>query len=213
VRNLSPRQAYFYYRDDAGRVRSVRGPAFEQLPAGVRLEHRRVEGSTGEPVEELVGHARVGGEEEDWTEVGRIQIEAVPDGEPLLAGIAASAGVAASATSFRALRATVRDVALVPETCSAPPGAAFRRADANADGKVDISDGVSILGYLFLGGSPPTCLDAADADDSGGLEITDAIYVLNHLFVGGPAPPAPYPDCGGDATEDGLECEGYAGCD
>jgi hypothetical protein len=91
--------------------------------------------------------------------------------------------------------------------------AVFLRADANADGKVDISDGVATLGYLFLGAATPSCLDAADADDSGALVITDAIYVLNHLFLGSSAPPAPYPDCGEDLTEDEVDCAAYAACE
>lgn len=74
----------------------------------------------------------------------------------------------------------------------------FIRGDANGDGEVNLTDGVFILGYLFLGGAVPPCLAAADsdADPSGKIDLTAAIYVLNHLFVGGPAPPEPYPTCG-----------------
>ncbi|MBN1441249.1 MAG: hypothetical protein JXA90_01005, partial [Planctomycetes bacterium] len=35
---------------------------------------------------------------------------------------------------------------------------AFLRGDSNRDGSVDLSDGVSTLGYLFLGWSLPLCL-------------------------------------------------------
>jgi hypothetical protein len=112
---------------------------------------------------------------------------------------------------FRALSARFEGLQIVPDP-DGGSGTEFRRGDANADGKVDISDGVFILGYLFLGGSPPQCLDAADADDSGEIVITDAIYVLNHLFVGGLAPPPPYPECGEDPTEDGVDCAAFAPC-
>lgn len=87
----------------------------------------------------------------------------------------------------------------------------FRRGDANADGRTDISDGIFILGHLFLGGGAPTCVDAADADDNGALEITDAVFLFSHLFLGGPPPSAPGPlACGEDPRDDELGCEVYA---
>ena len=79
----------------------------------------------------------------------------------------------------------------------------FRRGDSNGDGSLNITDPISLLGFLFLGGERPPCFDAADADDSGALEITDPIRILNHLFLGGEPLPAPGSDvCGGDPTED-----------
>jgi len=80
----------------------------------------------------------------------------------------------------------------------------FRRSDANGDGDINLTDAVFLLGYLFLGSTPPPCLDAADTDDSGNLGITDAIGSLNYLFLGSAAPPAPFPDCGPDPTSDEL---------
>lgn len=89
----------------------------------------------------------------------------------------------------------------------------FLRGDSNADGALNISDGVFALSYLFLGGNPPTCLDAVDADDSGMLNITDAIFTLEFLFLGGPQPPAPgHIDCGPDISVDGLGCASFAPC-
>ena len=87
----------------------------------------------------------------------------------------------------------------------------FRRGDGNADGTLNITDGVFVLNYLFLGGPEPPCLDAADANGDGGLNITDGIYVLNYLFLGGPAPPAPGPDsCGpAPAGKPSLGCASY----
>ena len=44
----------------------------------------------------------------------------------------------------------------------------FVRGDSNHDGTHDISDCVSILGYLFENGTGPVlCEDAADANDDG----------------------------------------------
>ena len=92
------------------------------------------------------------------------------------------------------------------ESCQ-PQGNPFTRGDANIDGNVDISDPTNVLRYLFLGGSELRCADAADGNDDGEVSLTDAIYVLNHLFLGTAAPPAPYPGCGMDGTDDAFECE------
>ena len=88
----------------------------------------------------------------------------------------------------------------------------FIRGDANEDGSVDLSDAVSILIQLFLGGVATTCDDADDANDDGESNISDAISLLGFLFLGGAAPPAPFPECGEDPTEDELGCESFAGC-
>lgn len=88
----------------------------------------------------------------------------------------------------------------------------FVRADSNADGKVDISDGVRVLNVLFLGDSPSGCDDAMDSNDDGKMDISDGIWILNFLFLGGPQPPQPYPDCGVDPTPDALTCAAYPLC-
>jgi len=82
----------------------------------------------------------------------------------------------------------------------------FVRGNANDDATVDISDAVSILGYLFLGSAAPPCLDAADTDDSGLIDLSDAVSLLNHLFQGAEPPSPPYPEQGDDPTPDGLGC-------
>ena len=66
----------------------------------------------------------------------------------------------------------------------------FVRGDANSDGSINLTDGIVILNYLYLGAAPPACLDAADVDDDGGNlpTITDAIYIFNWLFLGGVEP-------------------------
>ena len=82
----------------------------------------------------------------------------------------------------------------------------FQRGDANADGRVDLSDAVATLSFLFLGAGPLECFDAGDVDDSGELEISDAIYELSALFLGGPDIRPPWPNCGGDPSPDELDC-------
>jgi hypothetical protein len=90
----------------------------------------------------------------------------------------------------------------------------FRRGDATGDGGTDITDGVFILNYLFLGTRAPDCLDAADTDDNGNVDLSDAIRVLNFLFLGGAAPLAPGPAaCGSDPGDDALaDCVYEANC-
>ena len=91
--------------------------------------------------------------------------------------------------------------------------AGFRRGDASGDGGVDITDGVFVLNFLFLGARAPTCFDAGDADDNGTLELTDAVRILNFLFLGGPPPSDPGPvDCGTDPSDDSLVDCSYEAC-
>jgi hypothetical protein len=76
----------------------------------------------------------------------------------------------------------------------------FLRGDSNGDGIIDISDGVFILGSLFLGEPKSTCSDAADVNDDGVVDISDPKFLFEFLFSGGNAPPAPVPN-------DILNCE------
>jgi len=104
------------------------------------------------------------------------------------------------------------DASEAAELDAAVASAAFTRGDANADGGLDIADAVFAVGFLFLGGPKPPCLDAADSDDTGVLDLTDAIYVLNWSFLGGPRPPEPLPDCGPDPSGDALGCDAFPPC-
>ena len=88
----------------------------------------------------------------------------------------------------------------------------FRRGDVTIDGEINLTDFISFLNFLFLGGGEPSCPKAADSDDSGSLDITDSVYILNFLFLGGSAPAAPFPDCGVDPTTDALHCPVFEPC-
>jgi regulation of enolase protein 1 (concanavalin A-like superfamily) len=127
----------------------------------------------------------------------------------LLIGLAASARVPATQKSYPATQARFCEVHLERSTS----GPIFRRGDTNDDGKADISDAVTTLAFLFLGG--PTkleCDKAADTNDDGRIDLSDPVALLNHLFLGAPAPPAPFVECGLDPTEDALTCEGPGPC-
>jgi hypothetical protein len=94
-----------------------------------------------------------------------------------------------------------------PDAATAVQGGAarFRRGDANADGRANITDAIFTLSYQFLGGRAPPCIDAADTNDDGFLNITDPIFLLNALFLGQTLPPSPGIDsCGLDPTADDL---------
>jgi hypothetical protein len=98
------------------------------------------------------------------------------------------------------------------EGACVPAGARFVRGDTNADGQYSVSDAIVTVRYLFGLGSALTCHDAADANDDGRLNVADAVTVLSYLFGSAPVLPAPGPECGGDATTDGLSCEDYPPC-
>jgi hypothetical protein len=89
----------------------------------------------------------------------------------------------------------------------------FLRGDSNQSGSVDISDGIAILNFLFLGSAGLACLEAGDADDTGTLVITDAIGLFQFLFLEGAEPHPPGPrECGLDPSADDLSCEEFGRC-
>ena len=67
--------------------------------------------------------------------------------------------------------------------CSAacPAATFFLRGDSNVDGKMDTSDAIYTLNFLFTGGRPIGCGDAADANDDGRVDMSDAIHTLSFL--------------------------------
>jgi len=136
-------------------------------------------------------------------------------GDATLIGLALTGGVGDT------IRATFRDVAGLPALPSfreGPKVKKIQRGDADQNNKLELTDAVQILGFLFLGSvtKVPDCFDAADADDNGKIELTDAVRILGFLFLGGPPPasPGPPPDaCGPDPTgDDTIACEAYAPC-
>ncbi len=101
---------------------------------------------------------------------------------------------------------------LVPPEDPPMKGPLFVRGNADLNASIQLTDGIRILNFLFLGQAAPTCMDAADADDSGTVDLTDPVFLLNFLFAGGPQPAEPLGECGIDLTIDELSCESFAGC-
>src|SRR5690606_4553438 len=95
-----------------------------------------------------------------------------------------------------------------------PEGPFFVRGDADGFGGLNLTDGIFILNYLFVGNVSPMCNEALDSDDNDSLNLTDGIYVLSYLFSGGPPPAAPFPDCGIDPREgEAADCDSFPGCE
>ncbi len=100
-----------------------------------------------------------------------------------------------------------------------PATAIFVRGDANCDGFANLSDGISMLNALFLGGpmapsgnsAPLCCVAAGDVNDDDSLNMTDIIYFLNHLFRGGPGLAPPERECG-RAEMRSLTCDQESAC-
>ena len=70
-------------------------------------------------------------------------------------------------------------------------GTSCRCADANGDSKVNVSDVVYLINYLFVPGSPPPRepTEKADANNDGKVNASDAVYLINYLFVANSPPP------------------------
>ena len=74
----------------------------------------------------------------------------------------------------------------------------FIRGDCNSDGKVDISDAIYLLLFLFSGGSQPLYPESCNVDNNDEINISDAIFLLTYLFRGGIPPASPFPNAGCD---------------
>ncbi|MDD4052240.1 MAG: hypothetical protein PHR28_10140 [candidate division Zixibacteria bacterium] len=61
--------------------------------------------------------------------------------------------------------------------------------DPNWDNKINITDMVYIVSYLFRGGPlPRPTFITGDCNCNGFVDISDAVYIVNYLFRGGSAP-------------------------
>jgi len=108
----------------------------------------------------------------------------------------------------------------------------FLRGDTNQSGRLDITDAILILDYLFQGSQLPagaptrdncavamnvdgsTSEGTADVEDERDINATDAIVLLRYIFpiaANPPAPAAPYPACGASENEidEGITCSTF----
>jgi len=88
----------------------------------------------------------------------------------------------------------------------------FVRADTNADGFLDLSDGIWLLNHLFQDGPKFDCDGANDANGDGSLDTADPIFIVLYYFAGGNAPPSPFPSCGLQVNQSIEDCEVFPGC-
>ena len=70
------------------------------------------------------------------------------------------------------------------------------RGDCNGDGKLDISDGICNLDWLFTGKATPGCIAALNTNGDERVDLADAVWLLNFLFAKGSQPVGPFPACG-----------------
>ncbi len=60
--------------------------------------------------------------------------------------------------------------------------------DVTGDGRVNISDIVFVINYLYRGGPPPNDPNYADVNGNCVINIQDISYLIKYLYLGGPAP-------------------------
>lgn len=66
--------------------------------------------------------------------------------------------------------------------------AVFVHGDDNADGKLNVSDVIYEINYLFKGGTAPRPPEVGDVNCDNRHTVADVIYKINYLFKGGPPP-------------------------
>ena len=78
--------------------------------------------------------------------------------------------------------------------------------DANNDDKVNVSDAVYVINFVFSGGNPPKpVLACGDSNTDGRVNVSDAVHLINFVFSGGNQPGNCSP--GDEDWTDGDCCE------
>jgi subtilase family serine protease len=78
------------------------------------------------------------------------------------------------------------------------PGVAYLRGDVNNNGVITSADIISLVNYVFKGGTPPLpCSNSGDVNNNGAITSADVISLVNHVFKGAPAPSPPTGICDG----------------
>ena len=105
-----------------------------------------------------------------------------------------------------------RFISGAPRTCvpaTVANAVRLRRGDVDLSRRVDLTDSIVILRYLFFGERAPRCGDTADVDDDGTVSLTDAVSILYSLFS--PSEPVEWP-CEPDETRDALPSCEFSSC-
>jgi PKD repeat protein len=185
------------FRADPDSVGRSRQGAAVELPGWIRLERRGTE---------FIGYQSPSGQPGSWSVVG----------EPTAIDLPSKVLVGIAATGKDPSHEDIPYNPLQARVCLSESGTSFVRGRCNDDDKVDISDAVCILQWLFLGGSPPGagCTAVANTNGDGGVDLSDGVYLLGFLFLGGCPPVAPFPECGpGTLEADEVTCDSPpAGC-
>ena len=64
-----------------------------------------------------------------------------------------------------------------------------KAGDANNDAKVNLTDVIFLVNYVYKSGTAPSPLCRGDVNGTTGApNLTDIIYIVNRVFKGGPAP-------------------------
>jgi len=61
----------------------------------------------------------------------------------------------------------------------------YQCGDANNDCRVNVSDAVMIVDYIFFDGDLPNPKTSADCNCDTDLNISDAVWLINYVFAGG----------------------------
>ena len=66
--------------------------------------------------------------------------------------------------------------------------ATFICGDANSDSKINVSDAVYVINYVFSGGDAPAPLESGDTNCDTKVNVSDAVFIINYVFSGGNTP-------------------------
>ena len=67
-------------------------------------------------------------------------------------------------------------------------GPEYLCGDASGDGRVNVSDAVYVIKFVFSGGNPPEPYQAGDANCDSKVNVSDAVWIINFVFNGGSPP-------------------------